>query len=81
MSIPIVTDILVDNTWSFKYLVKACKNKNIYFNNCGFSKDQEGDDLILGTRYQLYEIKPDLKKRKKKKRFNKWNKRKWSKRK
>ena len=48
-------------------MVKACKNKNIYFNNCGFSKDQEGDDLILETRYQLYEIKPDLKKKKKKK--------------
>lgn len=80
MSILIVTDILVDNTWSFKYLVKACKNKNIYFNNCGFSKVQEGDDLILETRYQLYEIKPDFF-LKKKKRFNKWNKRKWSKRK
>ena len=50
MCFEFTSDVLVDNVWSNKK-VEAWEDKNnAYYNNCGFSKDEDDDDSILEMR-------------------------------
>lgn len=45
-------DVLACNVWS---------DKNVYYNNCGFSKHEDDDELILKIRREIIFLECDLK--------------------